>query len=288
MLRAARAPSSCLSPQAGAPWSQTARWKPSPTGIWLHTPHGQQFPPSSPTSRVLTENSLHLLQPLPVRESTGANTRHGAASANIDRTGKATPGPALCSGLTVKSCPWTSRGAQAGRCQLRVGLTPVSGLVRPSRPIPVHATALLSTPPCSCSQVPRIGIRGWTPGASRKGEDALAKDQQHPQLPQAHRGLSSNAWELPGAELILGSDGVSPALSHCSAASSLASTDPTPAAPLQDPPVPHLPSESPKIGLGTPLVPRGDRGTAQTQEWSRSHSALREGLAPAAPLSPFL
>lgn len=285
MLRAARALSSCLSPQAGAPWSQTARWKPSPTGIWLHTPH----PPSSPTSWALTENSLHLLQPLPVRESIGANTRHGAASANIDRTGKATPGPALCSGLTVKSCPWTSRGAQAGRCQLRVGLTPVSGLVRPSRPIPVRATALSSTPP-SPAAAPRCS--GLGSGAGPRGPagrgDALAKDQQHPQLPQAHRGLSSNAWELPGAELILGSDGVSPALSHCSAASSLASTDPTPAAPLQDPPVPHLPSESPKIGLGTPLVPRGDRGTAQTQEWSRSHSALREGLAPAAPLSPFL
>lgn len=140
-------------------------------GIWLHTPHGQQFPPSSPTSRALTENSLHLLQPLPVRESTGANTRHGAALANIDRTGKATPGPALCSGLTVKSCPWTSRGAQAGRCQLRVGLTPVSGLVRPSRPIPVRATALSSTPPspAAAPSCPGLGSGAGPRGPAGRG-----------------------------------------------------------------------------------------------------------------------
>lgn len=192
MLWAARAPSCCLSPQAGAPWSGTARGKPLPMGIQLHKPHGQQFPPSSPTSWELTENSLHLLQPLPVRGSSGANSRHGAASANIDTTGKATPGPALCSGLTVKSCPpWTSRGAQAGRCQLRVGLTPVSASVRPS---------WFCYPPRPALQLPRIGIRGWSPGASRKGEDALcvkAEDQQHSQPLQVQQGVS--LWQSPGA-----------------------------------------------------------------------------------------
>lgn len=97
------------------------------------TPHprGGQFPPSCPASLVLTEIPLLLLQPLPVRGSAGANAGHGAASANIDRAGKATPGPALCSGLTVKSRPWASRGARRDRCQLRVGLTPAPGSAQP-------------------------------------------------------------------------------------------------------------------------------------------------------------
>lgn len=165
MLGFARAPSSCPSQRLEHEGHEWPGGSPH-SHIWLHTPHGQQFPPSSPTSRVLTENSLLLLQPLPVRGSTGANARHGAASANIDRAGKATPGSALCSGLTVKSCPWASRGARAGRCQLRVGLTPMSGSVRPSWPTPVRATAVLSAPP---SPAAGPGCPGLGPGAGPLG-----------------------------------------------------------------------------------------------------------------------
>lgn len=60
-----------------------------------------------------------------------------------------------------------------------------------------HGSVICPTQPRSCSRVPRIGTRGWTPRASGKGEDALCvKDQQHPQLPQVHQGLA--LWQSLG------------------------------------------------------------------------------------------
>lgn len=149
---------------------------PSPRGVWLHTPYGQQLPPS-PASRVLTENPLLPLQPLPVRGSACANARHGAASANIDRAGKATSARS-CSLLRANGkepplgeqrCPGRSVPAQGGT---HAGVRP--GEAIPAHPGACHGSVICPTQPCSC---PWIGTRGWTPGSSRKGEDALCEGQ---------------------------------------------------------------------------------------------------------------
>lgn len=89
-----------------------------------------------------------------------------------------------------------------------------------------------------------------------------AKGQQHPQLPQVHQGLSfQQSLGAARSELILGSNGVSLALSHHPTASALASTD-QPLQHHQDPSV--LPSEPPKTGLGTPLESQCPEGRAGT------------------------
>lgn len=172
----------------------------------------------------------------------------GAASANIDRAGKATS--ARCCSLLRAN----GKEPPLGRQRCPGGSVPAQGGTHTRvRPGSGHPRAPLSTPPS-----PESGAGAETLG-QQEGEDALGvktKDQQHPE--SIGVSPSGNAWQLPGAELISGSEQPSP-----EAPSRPALTQP------QDPPVPHVPSEPPKTGLGTPLVPRGNRDSPRVGSGSR-------------------
>lgn len=144
---------------------------PRPGAFGCTHPTGSSSLPS-PASRVLTENPLLPLQPLPVRGSAGANARHGAASANIDRAGKATSARS-CSLLRANGkepplgeqrCSGRSVPAQGGT---HAGVRP--GEAIPAHPGACHGSVICPTQPCSCSRLPPDWDQGLDPWEQQEG-----------------------------------------------------------------------------------------------------------------------